>query len=572
MTTQDDSDATRPDVGRATPFGSTATAPPFRSTATAVGDGVALVVVLVALALPTRLGDADVLALVTVPIELVIGGALMLILPATARRVSSVGLGVVLGVLTVLKLLDLGFSTALARPFDPVLDLGLLGDAVRLLSATSGGPGALGVAIVAIVLVVATVAASAAAVCRLTSAAVRRRPAATRAVTVAALGWLTIWLAGIQLAPGIPVAVSAETRLAATEAVGVVRGLSDRRDFEREATVDAFAGVPSDQLLTALRGKDVVLVFVESYGRSALTDPRIDSGLDRSLDRDTAALAAGGFGSRSAYLTSSTAGGGSWLAHATLLSGLWIDNQSRYRELVASHRLTLTAAFARAGWRTVAVAPGTTGAWPEASFYGYEGVYDDAHLGYRGPSFSWATMPDQYTLSRFQQLERSGAHAPVMAVVPLVSSHAPWAPVPTMIDWSVAGDGTRYAAMAGPNYPPEAILTRDPAVVRADYARAVDYSMQSVISYLRTYGDDNLVMIILGDHQPSPVVTGQQAGRDVPITIVAKDQAVLSRIADWGWSPGLRPADDAPVWRMDAFRDRFLAAFGPSRDPGGQHR
>ena len=31
----------------------------------------------------------------------------------------------------------------------------------------------------------------------------------------------------------------------------------------------------------------------------------------------------------------------------------------------------------------------------------------------------------------------------------------------------------------------------------------------------------------------------------------------------WGWQPGLRPAPDAPVWRMDAFRDRFLSAFGP---------
>ena len=27
------------------------------------------------------------------------------------------------------------------------------------------------------------------------------------------------------------------------------------------------------------------------------------------------------------------------------------------------------------------------------------------------------------------------------------------------------------------------------------------------------------------------------------------------------------PGPDAPVWRMDAFRDRFLTAFGPS--PGG---
>lgn len=126
--------------------------------------------------------------------------------------------------------------------------------------------------------------------------------------------------------------------------------------------------------------------------------------------------------------------------------------------------------------------------------------------------------------------------------------------------------------MAGPNYPPEAILTQDPDDVRADYARAVDYSMQSLISYVGRYGDENLVVIILGDHQPSPVVTGAHAGRDVPISVVSKDQSVISRISGWRWSQGLRPAVDAPVWRMDAFRDRFLAAFGPQQVPDGQHR
>jgi len=51
----------------------------------------------------------------------------------------------------------------------------------------------------------------------------------------------------------------------------------------------------------------------------------------------------------------------------------------------------------------------------------------------------------------------------------------------------------------------------------------------------------------------------------VPITIIAHDPAVLSRINSWGWQDGLRPAANAPVWPMDAFRDRFLTAYGPSR-------
>jgi hypothetical protein len=44
---------------------------------------------------------------------------------------------------------------------------------------------------------------------------------------------------------------------------------------------------------------------------------------------------------------------------------------------------------------------------------------------------------------------------------------------------------------------------------------------------------------------------------------VAKDPAVLRQISGWGWQPGLKPAPTSPEWPMEAFRDRFLAAFTP---------
>jgi hypothetical protein len=75
------------------------------------------------------------------------------------------------------------------------------------------------------------------------------------------------------------------------------------------------------------------------------------------------------------------------------------------------------------------------------------------------------------------------------------------------------------------------------------------------------------VMVFLGDHQPASAVVGNQATHDVPVTIIAKDPAVLDRIAGWGWTDGLKPDPAAPVWRMDTFRDRFLAAYGPEGDP-----
>ena len=84
---------------------------------------------------------------------------------------------------------------------------------------------------------------------------------------------------------------------------------------------------------------------------------------------------------------------------------------------------------------------------------------------------------------------------------------------------------------------------------------------------MQTYHDKNLVLVVLGDHQPATIVTGQGASHDVPITIIAHDPAVMDRISGWGWQDGMRPGPNAPVWPMDAFRDRFLTAYGPQPPP-----
>ena len=44
--------------------------------------------------------------------------------------------------------------------------------------------------------------------------------------------------------------------------------------FERRGAQDRFRAVPADALLARLGGADVLLMFVESYGRSALEQQR----------------------------------------------------------------------------------------------------------------------------------------------------------------------------------------------------------------------------------------------------------------------------------------------------------
>ena len=534
-----------------------------RAAAGSAGWMVAGAVVIVALSLPNRVSGLAPRAFLSIPVEGLLGVCVLLIMPARVRGVAAAVLGFVLGGLTVLKIVDMGFYEARVRPFDPLLDWSLFGSAMDFLGGSVGRAGAVGAAVAAVVVALGLLVVVTVSVLRLGRALTRNPASATWIAAVLTVVWVTAASLGVQVVPGVPLASDGTARLVSDRVDTVRSGLQDRQTFSELAADDAFADTPGAELLPGLKGKDVVVAFVESYGRDAVEDPELATGVDSVLDTGTRRLEAAGFASRSAFLTSSTAGGGSWLAHSSLLSGLWIDDQQRYRGLLASDRLTLTGAFRRAGWRTVGVMPGVTTAWPDGAFFGYDQVYDSHQLGYRGPNFSWATMPDQYTLAAFERLERgSQDRLPIMAVMPLVSSHAPWSPTPRMISWSDIGDGSSYDTMAEPGYPPEVIGTRDPARVRADYRRSIEYSLASLVSYLQTHGDDELVLIFLGDHQPTPIVTGPDATRDVPITIVARYAAVLAKISGWHWQDGMNPGPQAPVWRMDTFRDRFLTAYG----------
>jgi hypothetical protein len=532
-----------------------------------VVTALAFLLVLFALVAPNQTGHFTPGAFVRIPVEGLLGVALMVVLPARARRVVATIAGVVLALLTLLKILDIGFFGVLDRPFDPVLDWTLFDDAFGFLTDSIGRAGAIGAAVAAVLLAIAMFVFMTLSVLRLTRLVVRHRTTASRAVGVLAAVWVACALLSVQIVPGVPIASTSEAALAYDRAVQVRAGVQDQLAFASQSAVDAFRNTPGDQLLTALRGKDVIFSFVESYGRDAIENPGFSSQINALLDAGTRQLNAAGFASRSAFLTSSTSGGGSWLAHSTFQSGLWIDNQRRYNDLLSSKRVSLASAFKRANWRTVGVEPGNTRDWPEGVFYGYNEVYDSRNLGYHGWDFSWSTMPDQFTMSAFQRLEYSTPNrGPLMAEVTLTSSHTPWAPLPQFIGWNDVGDGSEYIAQVKAGLSPD-VVWRDASRVRTEYARSIEYSLNSLISYVATYGDKNLVLVFLGDHQPAPIVVGEGASRDVPITIIAHDPAVLDRISGWGWQDGLRPGPRAPVWRMDTFRDRFLTTFGPQPAP-----
>ncbi len=526
-----------------------------RSVAAVVLTCLAFGLVWFAITAPDDISRLTPTAFVRVPLEAIIFLAIVLVLPPRAGRITALLAGVIVGLLAILKVLDMASFAALDRQFDPVIDWTYLGPAASLLVDSVGRFPAVALLVAAGVLTLAVLVLMPLSVLRVTRAVSRHRAGWLRTTAALAALWLLCAVLGVHVDDGERVASTTVTEYAYGKVSRIPAAIRDRQEFANAAAQDPVRSTPGDQLLSGLAGKDVMFVFVESYGRVALGNPALSPGVNAVLDSGTGQLRAAGFSAKSAFLTSPTFGGTSWLAHSTLQSGLWVDSPERYDVLLASQRLTLSVAFARAGWRTVADIPSNTHDWPQGVFYHYDKIYDARNVGYAGPRFGYATMPDQYTLDAFHRLELSNSdRRPVMAEIDLVSSHTPWSATPQLISQNQIGDGSVFDRI-----PPQA----HPENVQAAYGQSIEYSMSSVISFVQSYGNDQLVLVILGDHQPATIVSGVNSDHDVPITILAHDPGVLDRIHGWGWQEGLRPGPDAPVWRMDVFRDRFLAAFGP---------
>ena len=517
----------------------------------------ALLLVWAALVAPNHPRDLNLGGFARLPLELLVVVAVAVLLPATPRRVLAVVVGAALSLIVLVKVLDIGFFTAFDRPFRPLDDTGYLGIGIETLRHAIGGSSANLVVAGAALLIVALLSLPVLALLRVTRVAAGHRDWALRAAAVLGVVWVALRVADA------PVASSSAAAQAVDEVRYVGAALEGRAAFTRQIAHDRFGATPGNRLLTGLRGKDVLVVFVESYGRVALEGSPLSPRIDSVLERGDARLRAAGFSSRSAFLTSPTFGGLSWLAHSTLQSGVTVNGEWRYDQVVKEGRVTLTRAFKRAGWRAVGAMPGNRRAWPEGStLYRYDRVYDRRNFGYRGPSFGLPPMPDQYTLLALRRRELAKRdRPPLFAEVDLISSHAPWTRIPPLISWDDVGDGSIFDHLPAEE---SAGLFGDAEEARAAYAHSIEYSLSTIFSFVQRYGDDDLVLVVLGDHQPATVITGEDASHDVPISVIAHDPRVIDQIAHWRWQDGMSPSRRAPVWPMAAFRDRFLTSFGSS--------
>jgi sulfatase-like protein len=325
--------------------------------------------------------------------------------------------------------------------------------------------------------------------------------------------------------------------------------------------------------LAVVKDAAVFLVFVESYGAVSYDRREFADALSESRTQLLKAIRETNRDVVSAYVESPTFGGSSWLAHVSLMTGIEVRDEDVNTRVMIQRRDTLVHAFSRGGYRTVALMPGLWHSWPEGAFYGFDEIYGAVELDYHGPAFGWYMVPDQFSLGRLDALEaRRASRAPLFVFFPTISSHFPFSPTPPyQPDWERITDAHPYDRSDMMN----AYLDQPDLInFGPDYVRALAYNFTAIGGYLRKRADQDIVMIIIGDHQPAAAVTGEGASWDVPVHVTANRREVLDRLVARGFRPGLTPVRPR-LGAMHTLLPVLLQAFGepgPSighRAPGG---
>jgi len=439
------------------------------------------------------------------------------------------------------------------RQLDLYFDLPHLPGLVALFTATAGiwrGAAAVAAVVLAALALIALIAAAIAACERVL------RPPRHAAV---ALGIVLLLAAAApidRLEQREPLLGARTVPVVAAQTARLRRAWRVMHGHDQRYAAALAAPQPAPGALPGLKRRDVYLVFFESYGTVALDEPRYAAIVAPALADFAATVAQAGWGLLSSRIVSPTFGGGSWLAHGTIDSGLKLDPLLT-RLITDSRRRTLPRYMRDAGYRSVDLMPGIKTPEPEHAFWGFERSLYAADLGYDGPPFGWFDIPDQYTLRRLDETEGASGHAPLFAQIVLVSSHTPFAPVPPYVaDWDAA---PLYRGI------PQAQWDRiyaapDWSHLETPYLASIVYDLRTLGAWLVRQQGDALV-IILGDHQPPSFIAGEKQPWTVPIHVLSRDPDLLRPFRALGYVEGALPPRDGAFQGMESFLGDFIDGF-----------
>ena len=324
--------------------------------------------------------------------------------------------------------------------------------------------------------------------------------------------------------------------------------------------LERMAGVPGD--LDRLQGVDVHLLVIESYGRVAWRQPALARPLRELWAELGPGLRASGFDVRTGVLAPTIRGGGSWLAHAELLTSVMVPDQATCDHVLGSEIVPLTRRFGDAGYRVVEVMPAMNVHWPEGeAFYGIDEHVTLLEFDYRGFRYPFAHVPDQFAMHHVLERIVEPAQQPLLVSFISATSHAPWAKIPPYVDdWVIDADTFAGGPAVDFNVTYDDIA--DTEKLLPAFSDSLGYALRCAAGYMRRLPRPSLVFV-MGDHQPmfTTSVVPPDPSCDVPVHVLCNRPGLLDAIDELEFHPGFEVPEDLEALPLMHFGPMLLRLF-----------
>jgi hypothetical protein len=310
----------------------------------------------------------------------------------------------------------------------------------------------------------------------------------------------------------------------------------------------------------------IVVVCIESYGSVVYRDANHSAAVAGVVGDYERRLADRGYRFASTHSDAPIFAGGSWLSYASFTYGIEFTEIQLFDGLFAAGSPfgayeSLFHVLKRNGYRNVLLCPlGGVGVrsvdWGQIDrcFQNDFKITFDS-LDYRGPLVNYFGVVrlysplDQYSLNYAYELASHTREDPFSLFFCTLNSHFPWEAVGEVVaDWR---------SLDSPSAPLHTCRGAAPERYRA----AIRYQLENVLRFIVDRADDDLVVLVFGDHQP-PIITEKRMGKQTPVHVIARSQKLIDVFLEHGFAgafdlTGLEPR---PM-RHEGFLSLFLKAM-----------
>ena len=285
---------------------------------------------------------------------------------------------------------------------------------------------------------------------------------------------------------------------------------------------------------------NIYLLFIESYGTVITESPDLKPKYLEQINNIEVRLKNADYHFASNYSISPVKGGRSWLAFSSFMSGLKVENQIHYNDLIQRNVdfPNMVRYFNTQGYQSYRLSTISNKNSDKLIPYERTNLYWKFNewwtywdFKYKGHHYDvLGGIPDQYALGYYRDVITKNIDKPKFLFFITMASHMPWYEPPPFLD--------DYKEL-NQERPGKNLSLEGDDVFR--YAKAIEYDLELMTRFILEEKEPS-IFILVGDHQPPGMehkVDGITDNSATPIHIISRDSSLIDRFNKDGFQIGL---------------------------------